>query len=121
MTRFLQSQLMERILFTMIAVGILLGIYSVYKVIAINIALSNNLAQQIHNSGEELAIQTASEGQGIVASDMERRAMLKERSQMYIAGGVSLMLIGLGWIGYDYQNHRRRKPVIQTDASVVNA
>ena len=39
MTRFLQSQLMERILFTMIVVGILLGIYSVYKVIAINIAL----------------------------------------------------------------------------------
>jgi hypothetical protein len=121
MMRSLQSQLFERILFTLVVVGILLGIYSLYKVITINIALSNNLAQQIHNSGEELAIQTAAEGQGIVASDMARREMLRERAQMYMAGGMSLVFIGLGWIGYDYRNQRRRKPVIQSDASVANA
>ena len=120
MMRFLQSQLFERILFTLVVVGILLGMYSLYKVVTINIALSNNLAQQIHNSGEELNIQTAAEGQGIVASDLERRAMLKTRAQMYIAGGVGLVLIGLGWIGYDFLNHRRKKPtVVPADATAA--
>jgi hypothetical protein len=121
MMRSLQSQLFERILFTLVVVGILLGIYSLYKVITINIALSNNLAQQIHNSGEELAVQTVAEGQGIVASDMARRALLKERAQMYMAGGMSLVLVGLGWIGYDYLNHRRKKPAVQSDTSIANA
>jgi ABC-type lipoprotein release transport system permease subunit len=109
MMRFLQSQLFERILFTLVVVGILLGVYSLYQVLTINSALSQNIAQQIHDSGEELAIQTTAEGQGIVAADMERRAMLRTRAQHYVAGGISLVLIGLGWVGYDFRNSRRKQ------------
>ena len=115
MSRFLQTQLLERLLFTLVIVGILLIGYSVYKVITINIALSNNLAQQIHNSGEELQIQTAAEGHGIVASDIERRELLQERAQMYIAGGAGLVMLGIGWLGYDFLGQRRKNgKVIQT-------
>ena len=118
MSRYLQSQLLERLLFTFVVVGIVLIGYSVYKVITINIALSNNLAQQIHNSGEELQIQTSAEGRGIVAADIERRELLQERAQMYIAGGAGLVMLGIGWLGYDFLGHRRKNAKVVQAAQV---
>lgn len=115
MQHFLQSQLFERLLFTLVVVGILLGIYSAYKIITINITLSNNIAQQIHDSGEELAIQSTAEGRGLVAADIERRKLVKERAQITVVGGIALIILGIGWLGYDFLNHHRKKSkVVQT-------
>ncbi|MDQ7035652.1 MAG: hypothetical protein Q9P01_12700 [Anaerolineae bacterium] len=118
MMNFFQSQLFERIMFTLVVVGLLLGIYSAYKVITISLTLNNNIAQQIRDSGEELEIQSTAEGRGLVAADIERRELVKERAQMTIAGGIGLALLGIGWLGYDFLNHRRKKSNVVQAAQV---
>jgi hypothetical protein len=107
--RLLIHPLVERIVFTLVIVGILLGLFSVYRIIATSLQLNDNPAEQIQRSGEELNIQSTAEGRGLVAADLERRELVRERAQMIAAGGISLVLIGIGWAGYDLHRSQRRK------------
>lgn len=102
---FLSSNLAERLLFTIIVIGLLLGLYGVIKYVSISFQLSNNYAQQLHDSGAELNVQTSTEGRSIMTSDLERRRLLKERGQMLIIAGVGIVLLGIGWFGYDLRNN----------------
>jgi hypothetical protein len=106
---FLTNTLTERLLFTIVVIGLLAGLYGVIKVVDISIRLSNNFAQQIQDSGSELNIQSTAEGRNIMASDLERRSLLKERGQMIIIIGVGVILLGVGWFGYDLRNNYRPK------------
>ena len=108
---FFTSQLFERILTVTVVAGILIGLYAIVNVIDINNKLSNNEAQQFRESGEELDVQTTTDAQarGLVAADIERRRLITERGEMYVAGGISLILIGISWFGYDLMRGRRKK------------
>ena len=106
---FLKNQWMERVLFTIVIAGILLSLYGVARVIDTSIKLSNNIAQQQHNSGEALDIQSTAEGRGMMVADLERRELIKVRGQMIFIAGAGIVLLGLGWQGYDLRNGRIRK------------
>ena len=106
---FLKSQWMERVLFTIVIAGVLLTLYGGFRVIDTSIKLSNNIAQQQHNSGETLDIQSTAEGRGMMAADLERRELLKVRGQMIFLAGIGIVLLGIGWQGYDLRNGRIRK------------
>ena len=109
---FLMHPIIERILFTLVIVGIVLGLFSIYQIVNKTFQLNDNPAQQVQQSGEELNIQSTAEGRGLVAADVERRQLVRERAQMIALGGVSLVLIGIGWAGYDLQKSQRRKAAL---------
>jgi len=108
MMRYFTGQLLERILFTLIVVGVLLGLYSIVRIVTISIDLSHNIAQQIHDKDEEINIQSTAEGRGLVTADLERRKLVKTRGQMIMAGGISLVMLGIGWLGYDLLKSRQQ-------------
>ena len=103
------QQLFERLAFTALLVGIILVGYAGYRVIDINNQLDNNLAQQFRDSEEQAEIQSTNEGYSLMSADLERRELLRDRNTAYIFGGVGLALIGLGWLGYDLLNSRKRR------------
>jgi hypothetical protein len=76
--------------------------------------LSGNQAAQIREEGGEVEIESQSQAQGLMASDIERRRLIAEQFDMMVVGGIGLALLGLGWLGYDIMRGRRRK--IRSDA-----
>ena len=62
MNRFLDNELIERLLFTAIVVGILMAAGGAFRYLMINNELSSNLAAQIHDEGGEVAIESKSQG-----------------------------------------------------------
>ena len=109
MNRFLDNELIERLLFTAIVVGILMAAGGAFRYLMINNELSENLAAQIHDEGGEVAIESKSQAQGLMASDIERRRLVSEQFNMMILGGVGLALLGLGWLGTDIVRGRRKR------------
>lgn len=109
MTKILNSEFLERMIFTAIVIGILMTLVGAGRFFYISNQISGNAAAQIHASGEEIAPQTNSEVQGLVAADMELRDLVKDRFNMMTVGGVGLGLIGVGWIVMDILRSRRKK------------
>lgn len=117
MSRILDSELIERLLFTAIAVGILMAAGGAFRYLMINNELSANLAAQIHQDGGDVEIESKSQAHGLMAADIQRRRLLSEQFSMMVVGGVGLALIGLGWLGNDVLGSRRRKLATQIKES----
>lgn len=109
MNRILDYELVERLLFTAIVVGILMAAGGAIRYLMINNELSENLAAQIHDDGGEVAVESKSQAQGLMASDIERRRLVSEQFNMMILGGIGLALLGLGWLGMDIVRGRRKR------------
>lgn len=109
MLKLLNSELFERLLFTLIVVGILMTLFGAFKFIDISNQLATNEAAQIKRSGDEINPATTTEARGLVASDLERRDLVQERFNMMVVGGVGLAFIGAGWIISDILRSRRKK------------
>lgn len=112
---FLTSSWMERMLFTVVIIGTILTLYGVVRVIDTSIQINNNSAQQLHEKGETLEIQTSADGHGIMTADLERRGLLKMRGEMIMLAGIGLVVLGFGWLGYNFRNSRLRRE----DESVI--
>lgn len=101
--------ILDRLLFTAIAVGVLLAAYGGLRYLDLSNQLSANPAAQIHQAGGEVEVESKSEAHGLMAADIERRRLVAEQRDMMVAGGVGLALLGLGWLGYDILRGRRKQ------------
>ncbi len=121
MRGLLDSELVERLLFAAIVIGILLAGYAALQYVHLSNQLAGNMAAQIHDSGGEVTVESKSQAQGLMASDIARRRMEAERSNMMVLGGVGLAVLGLGWLGYDLARGRRRraKPKISETGDIA--
>ena len=108
MRGLLASELIERLLFTAIVVGILLAAGGGIRYVMLANQLSGNTAAQIHDDGGEVEIESKSQAQGLMASDIERRRLVEQQYNMMIVAGLGLALLGLGWLGTDWIRGRRR-------------
>lgn len=106
---FLTAELIDRLFFTAIVIGILMVLAGAVRYVDLSGQLAANEAVQIHQSGEEVAVETNSQVRGLVAADLERRRLTEERFNMMVVVGVGLALIGLGWLATDIMRGRRRK------------
>lgn len=109
MRKLLTAELFERLLFTAIAVGVLMAAVGGLRYIELSGRLSANESVRIRQSGEEVTVETNSQARGLVAADLERRQLEEERFNMMTLGGFGLALIGLGWLAADITRGRRRK------------
>ena len=121
MTKILNSEFIERLIFTTIVIGILMTLFGAFRFFTLSNQLASNEAAKIHASGEEIAPQTNTEVRGLVAADMERRELVKERFNMMVVGGVGLAFIGAGWIIMDILKSRRKKDDKSTTSTVAEA
>ena len=117
MNRILNNELIERLLFTVIVVGILMAAGGAIRYLMISNQLSENLAARIHDDGGEVAIESKSQAQGLMASDIERRRLVSEQFNMMVVGGIGLALLGLGWLGTDLVRGRRKRAARISESS----
>ena len=117
MRGLLDSELIERLLFTAIVVGVLLAAGGAIRYVMIQNELSTNMAARIHGEGGEVDIESKSQAQGLMASDIERRRLVEQQYNMMIVAGLGLALLGLGWLGTDWIRGRRRAAANQSTVS----
>ena len=103
------TELIERLLFTAIVLGILLVGYGAFRYLNLSNQLSGNTAAQIHEAGGEVELQSKAQAQGLMAADIERRRLVADQYNMMVLGGIGLALLGFGWLGNDIMRGRRRK------------
>ena len=108
MRRLFDSELLERLLFSAIVIGVLLAAGGAIRYFMLRNELSTNLAAQVREAGGEVAIESKGQAHGLMASDIERRRLVAEQFNMMILGGVGLALLGLGWLGMDIARGRRQ-------------
>ncbi len=104
----MDSELIERLFFTALVVGIVLAAGGAIRYVMLHNQLDDNLAAQIHQEGGEVAIESKGQAQGLMASDIERRRIVAEQFNMMIVAGAGLALLGLGWLGTDLIRGRRQ-------------
>ena len=121
MNRILDYELIEGLLFTAIVLGILMAAGGAVRYVMINNELSSNLAAQIHDDGGEVDIESKSQAQGLMASDIERRRLASEQFNMMIVGGVGLALLGFGWLGTDIVRGRRKRASSDRELSATES
>ena len=121
MRGLLNTDLIERLLFTAIVIGILLVGYGAFRYLELSNQLSGNMAAQIHEDGGEVTVESKAQAQGLMASDIQRRRLVAEQFNMMVIGGIGLALLGLGWLGYDILRGRRRKTNSGVEASPSSA
>lgn len=109
MRGLLENELVERLLFAAIVIGILMAAYAALQYVVLSNRLSGNMSAQIRESGGEVKLESKSQAQGLMASDIERRRLVSDQYNMMVLGGVGLAVLGLGWLGYDLARGRRRK------------
>ena len=109
MRKLFTAELLERLLFTAIAVGILMALLGGLRYLDLSGQLAANQAVQIQQSGGEVTVETNSQARGLMAADLTRRRLEEDRYNMMVVGGVGLALIGLGWLAADITRTRRRK------------
>ena len=109
MRGLLNSELVERLLFTAIVAGIFMVAGAGFRYLDLSNQLTGNMAAKIHESGGEVELESKSEAHGLMAADIQRRRIASEQYNMMIIGGLGLALLGLGWLGYDIMRGRRRK------------
>lgn len=104
---FLESELMGRLLFSAIALGLLLAAGGALRYVWLANQLADNAAARIHQEGGEVEIESKRQAQGLMAADIERRRLVAEQFNMMIVAGLGLALLGLGWLGMDLRRGRR--------------
>ncbi len=113
MRNIIFTGLLDRLLFTAIALGILMAGLGGWRYFDLGNQLSSNQAAQIHDEGGEVTIESKNQARGLMASDIERRRLQAEQRNMMVVGGAGLALIGLGWFLNDVLGGRRRKAATQ--------
>ena len=106
--KWIESELIQRLLFTAIIVGIALAAGAALRYLHLSNQLAANPAARIHDSGAEVVLETKSQAQNLMASDIERRRLVAEQFNMMIIGGIGMALLGLGWLLTDISRSRRR-------------
>ena len=108
MRRFFDSDLIERLLFSAVVLGVLLAVGGALRYVMLANQLTGNPAARAHEAGGEVEIESKSQAQGLMAADIERRRLVAEQFNMMIVGGGGLALLGLGWLGMDLRRGKRR-------------
>lgn len=121
MSKYLNSELLERLFFTMIVIGILASAIGAIRYFDLSNQIANNAAAQIRAEGTEVSVENTNEGYSLMTSDLELRRLIRDRSNMIMVGGVGLALIGAGWLLTDLTRSRRKKDADAPTQSVAEA
>lgn len=108
MLRHINADWIRGVIIAFILIGIVLVVLGVVQFVSTSIALDNNLAYQVRTGEQPATAGSNTEARGLVASDLERRDLVQERYNALIIGGAGLVLLSIGWIGFDVARNRRK-------------
>jgi hypothetical protein len=109
MGKIWDKESVKSLMLALILVGVALTIISIVGYIRNTYEIGQNLAYQIQSQNQTIDPQTPTEGQMLMAADMQLRDLVRDRNTMLILGGAGLILIAVGWIGRDLVRGRARK------------
>jgi hypothetical protein len=117
MKSILGSDWFRGIVFALLIIGILAGLFAVIQFVDASLRIQNNASYIAKSKDTPLEIKSEVEAQILMASDLEYRKLMEQRSNALIVGGGALVCLALGWIGNDFIRAQRRKvnPSLQSE------
>ena len=109
MRNLLGAEWLRGVLFTLVALGLLLALIAAWRYVSADRELEGNLAQVIRSSQPDVNPQTVNEAQGLVGADIARRDLLAQQFNAMMLGGGGLVLFSLGWLGLNLARTLRRR------------
>jgi hypothetical protein len=101
----MNSQKMTRgVVAVIVLVGLLIGLYGVYRYVDAERKLADNEANKIIEAGGKVDVQQGDFGAGyeLFKSTIERDNLRRQRADALPFIGVGLAVIGVGWMGYEF-------------------
>jgi hypothetical protein len=108
MKKFLYSEQARAFTLALVILGIGLIVFGAYRYIDATRQLNDNMAQKVHDSGEDVSKLTNEQAQMLMGADVARRELVQQQNYAFILGGVGLVLIAVGWLGGDFLAARRQ-------------
>lgn len=96
------------ILIALIIIGIGLAAIAAQQFIDATIKLQDNTTYQKQISGEEVSVESQTEAMMLLGEGVEFRRLNSQRDNALIIGGAGLVVLAVGWLGYDFVRSRRR-------------
>jgi len=99
---------LRAVLLTLLALGLLLLLFALWRYFSAARELQGNLAHIVHSG--QLAPAAASQTRALLAADLARRALLAQQFHALMAAGAGLVLLSLAWLGVNLARLRRQRP-----------
>ncbi len=109
MQRLANATWTRELFVTLLALGLLLTGFATWRYINTDRELQGNLAQVIASRSPNVAPETGTAVQGLVAADVVRREMLSQQYDTLMLGGSGLVILSLGWLGLNLRRHLQRR------------
>jgi hypothetical protein len=102
MKNLLKSDQIKAFTLAIMIVGIGLFAFGAFRYLDAARQLNNNMAQKLHDSGEQPSNLTTGEAQMLMSADIQRRELLQQQYYALIFAGVGLALAAAGWLVGDF-------------------
>lgn len=116
LSRIFNRERVNALIMAFLLIAVVLIALGVIQFIDASLKLQGNLSQQMQSGEITLDPQSAAEAQGIVAADIARRKLDRQRNTALVLAGAGLALGAVGWLGYDIARGRRSKARRQSPA-----
>jgi hypothetical protein len=97
------------VVFGLMMIGIAVVLVGGALFIDATLKMQNNYAYKIRSEPGTTEISDAAQARVLMVSDLELRELIEQRSNALILGGLGLVSLAVGWIGYDLMRARQRK------------
>lgn len=104
-----QKNWFRSLMLALIMVGLGLSLFSAARYIDLSFRITGNASFQARQTGEQVTLPTEADARVLMAADLELRQMEVNRSNIMISGGAGLVILAVGWLGYDMT--RTQKPL----------
>jgi hypothetical protein len=108
MLRKINREQLRPFTMALIIVGIVALLFGAYRFVDAATRIQNNQAFQIQSSGQPISPQDNGEAQSLIASGIEYHALVGQRNESLVIGGVGLVLVSLGFLGTDLLRSREK-------------
>lgn len=105
----LNKEWIRGLLVALIIIGVGLAAISAQQFIDATLRLQDNTTYQTRSSGEEVTIESQTEALMLMGEGVEFQRLTAQRNNALIIGGVGLVILAVGWLGYDIARSKRRK------------
>lgn len=107
--RLVQQEWFRAIALAFVMIGVALSLFSAARYVDLSFRIAGNASFQVRQAGGKAALETQTDARMLMAADLQLRELDSERNTALIAGGAGLVILAIGWLGYDLSRTQRQR------------
>jgi uncharacterized membrane protein YidH (DUF202 family) len=108
--RFVHQEWFRSLALAIVIIGVALSLFSAARYADLSFRIAGNASFQVRQAGGQAALQTETDARMLMSADLQLRELESDRNTALIAGGIGLVILAVGWLGYDMSRARKTAP-----------